>query len=492
MSGKEITIFKNILLYSSSQYFRQFLGVITAFVRPALLSPHLFGLWSLFKVIETYADYLHLGSFSSMRYQIPFHESQKKYSTVNSIIGSVFRGSFYLYLIFSTLLVSLSFIPGISFESRIGFIAFALIILLIWYNNFQVALLKARSQFLDISKLNYIYYITAFVLNIVLIYFWGIYGAYLSIIIPLIVMDLILKKKFALEKIDKFQKKVFTGMIKEGFPIMLYNTAAFFIRTCDRFIVAFFLGTQQLGYYGIAILILGFLLNIPGASRDVLDPHMMKAFTQTSTEEIIKKYFIAPLMNTAYFMPVVIGGAYFCLPEVIALLLPEYVNGIVAAQIVTIGGYFIGLSYTARGIIVANKWQGQAPMVMIVPLIVNIVLSIVLIKAGFGIAGVAVASTFSYFILVLSLFSFVAFKENYIAKLLCSNMFYIWLPFLVLNISIYILEKSLVFPSIHSYFVTILKLFIFLLIFSILIFKTKNKHTLVQKIDYNTILRKIF
>jgi len=489
---KDTSLFRDILYYSSSHYFRQLLNVITAFVKPALLGPQLFGLFSLFKVIQTYADYLHMGSFSAMRYQIPYHESRQEYPIISSIKGSVFYGSLYFYLFFSGTLLCFSFLPGLSSESRTGFVAFALILLLIWYNNYHMALLKAYGEFSVISKLNYIYYIIVFILSIVLIYFWGIYGAYLSVILPLIVIDLILKKKFSLEKMAPFQKKVFFQLTRDGFPIMLYNTAAFFIRTCDRFIVAIFLGTQQLGYYTIAILVLGFLLNVPGAARDVLDPHMMKDFYQASTEEIAEKYFIKPLMNTAYFMPLVIGGAYICLPDVITLILPKYIDGIIPAQIMIVGGYFVGLSYTARGIIVANKWQAQAPLVMLLPLIVNIVLSIVLIKAGFGITGVAAASTFSYFILAVSLLAFVSVKETSIAKLLASNMRYLCLPLLVLCCSIFLLEKILILPMAHSYFATMLKLIAFVTIFSILIFSTKERHTLIQMLNYERILKRYF
>ncbi len=40
----------DIVLYSVSNIYRQGLGLLTAFVRPKLLSPELFGLWSLQEV----------------------------------------------------------------------------------------------------------------------------------------------------------------------------------------------------------------------------------------------------------------------------------------------------------------------------------------------------------------------------------------------------------------------------------------------------------
>jgi O-antigen/teichoic acid export membrane protein len=484
MANKETSLINNILYYSSSQYVRQLLSVITAFIRPALLGPTLFGLWNLFKVIETYADYLHLGSFSAMKYQVPLYRSQNNHTMVNAIISSVFRGSFYIYLVFSLLLMACSFLPNIALESKAGFVCFSVVVLLIWFNNFHIVLLKGQGRFIDISKLNYIYYITAFILSIVLVYFFGIYGAYLSLLIPLFLVVFLLKRSFKHLKIGSFQKTVFFSMIKDGFPIMLFDTSAFFIRTCDRFIVAFFLGTAQLGHYGIAILILGFLLNIPGASRDVLDTQMMKSISQTSEQKILQDYFITPLINTAYFMPIIIGTAYFSLPLFISLLLPEYSQGLLPAQIITLGGYFIALSYTARGIIVANKWHNHAPLAMILPIVVNLVVSYLLINAGYGISGVAMASTLSYFVLVLCLFLFICVKQRSIGQLLYKNMRSLWLPLLVLSGLIYLIECSFMWLNLQSYFSLLLKMILFLMLYAMLLYMTKDKHSLLRRFNF--------
>ena len=482
-NGKD-SILKNIIRYSSSHYYRQALGVLTAFIRPKLLSPELFGLWNLLKIIETYVSYAHLGSFSSMRYLIPFHESKKEHARIQVIKGSVLRGSMYLYLFISAFLVLLSFLPGISIEAKIGLIAFSVIVILLWYYLYYIALLKAYQNFKVISRSNYLYYTILFILSVVLIYIWGIYGLYLSIIVPLIVTIIYLRSKFPQEHIVEFKKDIFFELIRHGFPIMLFNTIAIIIRTCDRFIVASFLGNQQLGYYGIPIMILGFLMNIPGASREVIEPKMMQSLSDTSYKKGVHEYFLNPLLNTAYIMPLLIGLVVFALPIVIPLLLPRYAPGIIPSQIIVIGGYFLALSYIIRGVVVANNWQLTASFVMSFSLFVNIFLSILLIKFGFGITGVSIASSISFCILLVSLLIFISIKSNYIAKKLKSNLFFLCCPFFIMGGSIFILEYGENIFPIHSYVAAFVKLILFYPISLMLIFITRRKHTLTQKIRW--------
>ena len=482
-NGKD-SILKNIIRYSSSHYYRQALGVLTAFIRPKLLSPELFGLWNLLKIIETYAGYAHLGALSSMRYRIPYHESKKEYSKIQIIKTCALHGTLWIYLFLSAFLVLLSFKPGISIEARIGLLSFSIILMLSWYYQYYVALLKAYQNFKLISRSNYLYYTVMFLLSVVLIYIWGIYGLYLSVIVPLVVTIIYFRLKSSQEPKTEFQRSVFFDLIKHGFPIMLFNTIAIIIRTCDRFIVAYFLGNQQLGYYGISIMILGFLMNIPGASREVIEPKMMQSLSDTSYKKGVHEYFLNPLLNTAYIMPLLIGAIVFALPVIIPLLLPRYAPGIIPSQIIVIGGYFLALSYTIRSVVVSNNWQLQASFVMLFSLFANVFFSILLVKFGFGIAGVSIASSISFCILLVSLLIFISSKSKYIAIKLKSNLFFLSCPFFIMCGSIGILEYGANIFPIHSYVAAFFKLSIFYLIILMLILITRRKHTLTQQIKW--------
>ncbi|MCD6416053.1 MAG: hypothetical protein J7M08_05095, partial [Planctomycetes bacterium] len=59
--------------YSSGRFYRMGLGLITAFIRPKLLSPEYYGIWTLLKLIPNYLSYAHGGTRTAMRYLIPLY-----------------------------------------------------------------------------------------------------------------------------------------------------------------------------------------------------------------------------------------------------------------------------------------------------------------------------------------------------------------------------------------------------------------------------------
>ena len=480
MTKSADSIVTNIIRYSASHYYRQFLGIFTAIIRPKLLSPELYGLWNLLKLIQNYGTYTHLGARTSMRYQIPFHESRKEDKQIQLIAGTTFKGSLWLTIFFAALIAGISFKPGLSVEAKTGLLSFSIVVLLLWYYGYVTSLLKSYQNFKLISASNYIYFTAIFICSVVFIYFWGIYGAYLSVIMPLIIVIFYLRLKYTQPISNNFQKEILFELIKKGFPIVLFNVAALLISTSDRFIVAYFLGNEQLGYYGIAIMCMGFLMNTPGASREVIEPKMMQSFGKNSAEDGINKYFLKPLINSAYLMPFLIGIVFFMLPLVIPLILPKYIAGILPSQIIVIGSYALALSYTVRGIVIAKGWQVQASGLMFIALSINILLNIIFIKTGFGITGVAVASSTSFFILLVLLLVFVSIKDTSISEKLKSVFLSLCYPFPLMLFIILLLEYCDKYIAQNALIIALVKLLIFCLIYLILFIVTRNKHTVID------------
>ncbi|MBI9092979.1 MAG: oligosaccharide flippase family protein [Desulfobacterium sp.] len=481
MDKKKESISKNIIRYSASNYFRQLLSVLTAFVRPKLLSPEYFGLWNLFKIIQTYSAYMHLGSRSAMRYLIPFHDSRKEDDKIRDIKGSTYWGSFYLNLMLAVVLVLISFLNGLGREQRVGLITFAVIVMLQWYCDYRISLLKACQNFKLISSSNYVQSSLMFILTLVLIYFWGIVGAFASVIVSLSVMVFYFMKKAPGEAPGVFKGNVFRKLVRYGFPIMLFNVIAILIRTSDRIMVSWFLGMEELGYYSIAIMILGFLMNIPGVSREVIEPKIMARMGSGSSGPWIREFFVEPIINTAYLMPFLIGLVVFALPIFINRVLPVYVTGVFPAQILVVGGYFLALSHGVRGIIVAHNWQMQASVGMLFSLVCNIMASIAFIKAGLGIVGVSLGSALSFWVLLVCQLLFVCKKNKTIVSQLFPRLFHLFFPFLVMCLSIVLLERGDACFSVNDLIAAVVKLLLFFIISLGVVVANKGNHTLGKK-----------
>jgi len=452
---RQTLIVKTVLQYSSSNMYRQFLGIFVAFIKPKLLSPELYGLWHILNMIPSYASYSHLGTRSLMRYLIPYHEARKEQHKIREIEGSVFFGSLYLNLFISFAIIALSFKNGWDIKVRLGLITVGMFVIIRWYFEYYTTILKSYQNFGLLTYSNYIKATVACILSVVLIYIFNIYGVYLTVILSHIIVIAYLMIKYPLNYHIKFNYSVFKYMVKKGLPVMVFGLCAMLISTADRILIAGFLGTKQLGYYGIAAIVLEFLMHIPGATREVIEPKLMQSMRYDKGQMNLKEYFFRPLMNMAYFMPFLIGPLIFAIPVLIPLILPKYIPAILPAQVIVLGGYFFSMSYIIRGVIIANNWQLKVLIVLGLVLILNILLNIFFLKLGWGIKGVSIGSSISFCALFMALLAFTKRQMASQVKDWGKNTQGLYLPFPVMCASIMFLYYINYVLSVKNSFISV-------------------------------------
>ena len=393
--------------YASSRLYRQVLGVVTAYLRPKLLSPEQYGLWTLLGVIPGYAAYLHLGAQHSMRFLIPYYKSLDDTTRVTTMKETVFSASLCLTGLASIVLLLAALLPNLSMDVRLGLATMAIFIILQCIQEYYISLLKADERFPLLARSFYVQTTVSFVFTVVLLLLFKLHGLYLSILLTFTVIVFFLRANYSAGIRLSFRYSVFRELVVRGFPIMVADLAVELLSTSDRLVISGLLGRREMGYYGIATIVFGFLLQIPGTTREIMEPRMMRQVAHHGEDEITAEYLLKPIVNTAYLLPFLIGPVFFGLPVLIPLVLPRYSPAIVPTQILVFGIYFMALSYAPRMFIVARNWQKASAMLLPVVLLANVSLSVTLVKTGFGLAGVAFSSGVSFFLLFLTLFGLV-------------------------------------------------------------------------------------
>ncbi|MDY0269129.1 MAG: polysaccharide biosynthesis C-terminal domain-containing protein [Trichloromonas sp.] len=390
-----------IARYASSNLFRQVLGVVNAFLKPKLLSPELFGLWNLLSLIPNYAQYIHLGSRSALRYQIPANRGRPREAENGGLIGAVYYGTLALSLLLAAgLLLAAVWLP-LATAAQVGLATMAAVVLLTWYFDFQVTLLKATEQFRLLGTVNFFQAGLLSLLNLVLILALGLYGLYAALLISSLAGVGYIRARYRPPRFAPYRHRVFLELVRTGLPIMAFSMSALLIRTADRFLIAGFLGLEALGYYGIATMAFNLLMQIPGASREVLEPKLMQAFAHGESEALLGEYLVQPLLVMAYVVPALLGTAILLLPGAVTWLLPRYLAGVPAAQLLLVGGYFLALTYVLRGVIVAQGQQWAAALLTLAVTGANLGAGLLLLRLGLGLPGVALASGGSFLLLFL-------------------------------------------------------------------------------------------
>lgn len=481
---------KNIFRYFSSSLFSSLLGIINAFIKPRLLTPELYGLWSLLNIIPLYAEYSDLGTRTAMRYLIPLHLGKKEYQHIKDLKGNVIFGSLYISILIAIILVILALIGNFNLEVKTGLICMAIVVLLDCYNSNYVVVLKGYQKFKLLTHVFYLKSSLNLIFGVIFIYFFNIYGLFISIILSYILVNLYLKLNCPLKPYSNFSIRPFLQIVKKGFPMLVFAFGTLLISTSDRIIIASLLGNEQLGYFSISIMIMGLFLSIPDSAREVMEPGLMAHMHSTSMQENVKQYFLKPLINLAYFLPFVMGPVFFIVPVLIPLILPAYTEGIVPAQIMIIGGYFLALSYTTRGVIMANNLQLQAIGVMVLSIPVNIVLSIYFIELGLGISGVAIGSCLSYILLFLSLLIFIKKKCDHFKDDWHETMIGIAWPFpLISSVTAMLLYIINLWP-INEYIAAFFALSIYFIAVYFLINIAAKKYSLLKSANMKSIFNK--
>lgn len=398
---------QNIFRYASSTVYRRLLGILYAFIKPKLLSPEMYGLWAIVALLPRYAMYGDLGSREGLRFRLPLLHARGDHRGAAEIQSSVFLGTLASYGAIAAAMALLAALWDTWPQIRAGLAAMALVTLLRWYSGYRLAVLKALGDFGTATRSNYLRATLAVAAGIPGMLWMGIYGLFLSLVFTELAVGLYLRGGAAGDRGGRFRFGRLADMVRQGAPVMLFNVFTLAIRSADRVIVTALLGLQQMGFYGLAVTIFSLLVQIPGASREVLEPELMRRAERLPLADLVRRHFFSPLLHTAGLMPFAIGPVLFLLPDLLPLALPRYTQAALPAQVLALASFFMALAFSARGLIVAQGWQLPSLGVLGLALLINLAATQFLVARGMGLFGAGLGSLLSLVALYGGLFLFI-------------------------------------------------------------------------------------
>lgn len=387
-----------IARYAASRYFRHILGLVLFVLRPKLLSPEHYGIWTLLRIIPNYSSFVDLGGQTAMRYRVPQCRARGDKEQIRAVEDTVFSSSHFLAGLLGLALMALCFFQKDSRELQVGLAVMGLVVLLHCYYEFLHSWLKAHERFDIATAANYFHVTASFVLTVPLLYFFRLPGVFVAFALSYLAVILFMRWKIHPDHHLHFQKGLYLQLVRQGLPIVAANLTIVLLRSTDKFIVQIFMGSEYLGYYGIAATLFTFLVQAPGSAREVLEPKLMRHQEQEDPQALLRRFFLHPLCHTAFIMPVFLGPAFFLLGPFIRFVLPRYADAVLPSQVLLWGAYFLALSFVPRMTIIARGWQTRTLWFTPLALALNIGLSLLFLRMGTGLAGVALGSTLAYFV----------------------------------------------------------------------------------------------
>jgi O-antigen/teichoic acid export membrane protein len=251
--------------------------------------------------------------------------------------------------------------------------------------------------------------------------------------------------------------------------------------------IAKFIGVTQVGYYGIGIMARGYVYALSNDFSTIVMPHMAESYGSTAKTEHMEKIVAVSTEVIAYLLPFALGGIFIVFPLLVNIVLPQFTPGILVMQILLLDMFFRSCTPQFKHFLTVLGKQVKLMFITIAAIILNILLNYFFIKKGWGIYGVAFATSATSFFVFLVLLSYMIFFVTD-KKSMYRLLFRIMLPISYVAFIVLFIDRFVNIPNLPIK--TITNMFIFA-VFYLPFFIYINKKTKVLTLVKETIKNKM-
>ena len=384
--------FRKILLYGLSRGVTDGLLALRGLLLASLLGPEAFGGWALFRIATKYCGFAGLGVHSGLEFQVARIRDPGDRSSGNIYWRAALGFVLPVFGVIALGILAASCFVG---DQRVAlgmrWFAGAIITEQVWL--YGLSFIRAMG---DLRRYA-VYEVTNAVLQVAfaaaLTPVWGLGGAFASFVLATAVGLALLMLRVPLA--PTISRARLGEMMTVGFPILISLVIGVTLASADRLVVAAHGGTPLLGLYALAVSVAGIAASLAWVIRIVIYPDVYARVAAEGEARALRDYLKGTVLPFARLFPPVLGMAAIVIGPIIAIALPEYLDAVSATRILMFLGATAGFERLgALGVVAAGR-QKYLPFFSGVALIMNIVLSILALRFGFGLQGVAVAAVVS-------------------------------------------------------------------------------------------------
>ncbi|MED1440199.1 oligosaccharide flippase family protein [Aeribacillus sp. FSL K6-1121] len=408
---KRNNILGNIFSFGSATLLSAGLSFVVGVLTRNMLGPEQYGYWLTVSMLFSFVPLFQLGTVNAMNRDVPFYLARKDYNRVIEIKNLTLSFIFTLPLILVVLLFIISgllFFIDISYEYQIGFLLASFISFFIFLSTYVEMYYKSEQNFRMASKLVSVKSILQSLVTILFVFIIGYEGLYIGMLLAFIIEVVMGSRSFQEFKFQ-FDLYKYKELIKTGFPILMVGLIWNILIASDRLIITIFMTPEDLGNYGVGMLIFSSMMLLPQVIGQVFYPKIVELVSKEKYDEIKRLYWkVNKLLSIMVGLIVVMG--YFLFPIFINYFMPVYKEGIKAGQILILGIYPLTLVGFAANYLNATQNQRIYIFIQIITVIINFILSFILLYIQNNISSVAWGTSFSYFFYFILMNSYFLYK----------------------------------------------------------------------------------
>ena len=486
MSGE---IVRDASYFTVCTYIYQVAALAVGMVTRRFLGPEGAGTWSLFMMVLSYSALQHFGIIDGSERQIAYYRGKGRHDYALNIKNNMFGVVGIISIVSALAIIITALVAKSIFADHISWALFhtGLIIPAFMAVNYATVAMRATKRFkllggslVAVAGLNA-------TVGIYLVWRWqleGMFASFLMINLANLLLWYFLTRhddsisfKFSLSK--SISREVF----KVGLPITVLGLIWTLLRTVDSLVVVSSSGTEALEFYALGVTINGFIFQSPNALSIVMFPRFQEKFGQSSDIMELKDYVVKPTTALAFFvLPLLIGSAYFLAPVLIELVLPKFVPGIIPLKILLGGTFWISMVLMPFHLLITINRQVTAIYFGLIGAALSFGGSILAVRLGWGLSGVASMVALSYMIFFLWLFSYVVrsskWKVKPIKYLAGIILGYFWMVMAALGIDNLITSGANITTQIA---LAVLKTFLFIILCAPLFVIAERRTSVVSR-----------
>lgn len=374
-------------------------GIITTYI----LGPTLLGLFKIYNLIITYVSFSSLGLFQTMLRQVPIAMGKKDESESNLIQDLVFSANV-IIMVLTIAVLWILFLSDINFKNVLNYFRLSVLTITLVFNqinNYLHNYIKAIGEFTLMTKRTVILDWMSSILFVVLVLLWKLDGALVAVMISSI-LGMYLYLKGVQIRIPRW--KLHLKKLKEfyfiGFKVFINKMADSIFWTIDTTIIAVLLLPRELGLYVFALGVVASSISLSGIFTMMMYRHMLNKRGELGLNEgrgFLKEYLENPMAGYITLNTIFIVLAYFLCIFVVNLFLHQFTASLNCLTILALGQIFFVAATVPSICMNVSDQLDKRFVITVVGLGLNAVLDIIFIKSGYGIVGVAWASTISFF-----------------------------------------------------------------------------------------------
>ena len=370
------------------------INMLGSLVTARILGPTNQGFSKSVELIQSYYPASSAGTTNGMSRNLAMAYGQKDEQKAKQIINTTFVSLFSLPLLVTTVCLAFPLIGSLDTLTSLAFETAAVASFLSLATNINTRILNAQLKFGTYAKIGILTSIAGTIISVVFVYLFSIEGRLwanvISIVVGFAISMVYVRHKYRFE----LNLGELRALLKIGFPIMVVGLTYALLLGIDRWIILLFLSLADLGYYSIAITFSQFISGITEALSEITYQRLNRRYGETLDPRDLFAVAAPPSQLLSLVLPYLIGMLVIWLPLLVHIALPKFQPGVTAAQIYIFGTFIYGLSINVLNTISRQKIYFALQVVMIV---VNSLLGYVLVK-HFGLIGVAIATSISFFV----------------------------------------------------------------------------------------------